>query len=155
MDSDEAVAALLSDLHWQIDQLRKRGIKNQAGDPYIPSYYKRGLDNALERGGTAVAEYVRGYLGKPPSDGYKKLEDANSLDLACEALVADETKPYAFLFSDADRETARARLAPHVAAIKARNEAIKARGEAARAALKAEGAPRGRNELDDARRPQG
>lgn len=84
MNVEEATAALVSDLHWQIDQLRQRGIKNQAGGPYIPSYYKRGLDNALERGGTGVAEYVRGYLGKPPSDGYKKLEDANSLDLACE-----------------------------------------------------------------------
>lgn len=68
--------------------------------------------------------------------------------------MADATKPYAFLFSDADREKARARLAPHVNAIESRNVAIKARGEAARAQLKAEGVPRRRNELDDARRPR-
>jgi len=149
MDEREAIAALVSDLHWQIDQLRPRGIKNQAGNPYIPSYYTRGLNNAIERGGTAVADYVRGYLNKPPSDGYKKLEDANSLDLACESLVADDSKPYAFLFSDADRAQARARLAPHLAAIEARNAAFRQRRETAAAKLRAEPRPRRRNELDD------
>src|SRR3954469_1234069 len=107
MDERDAIEALVSDLHWQIDQMPRRGIKNQAGNPYVPSYYTRGLNNAIERGGTAVADYVRGYLTKPPSDGYKKLEVANSLDLACEWLVADGDKPYAFLFSDADRARAR------------------------------------------------
>ena len=50
-----------------------------------------------------MVEYVRGYLYKPPSDGYKKLEDADALDLACESLVQDERKPYAHLFTDEDR----------------------------------------------------
>lgn len=149
MDVDAAIAELVSDLHWQIDQLKPRGIKDAAGNPYNPSYYKRGLDNAIARGGTAVADYVRGYLDKPPSDGYKKLEDANSLDLACEWLVADADKPYAFLFTDAERELARARLKPHMAAIEARNAGITARREAALARIKAEGGPRRRNELDD------
>jgi len=149
MDEKQAIAALVSDLHRQIDQLRARGIKNRAGDPYIPSYYKRGLDNAMDRGGIAVADYVRGYLNKPPSDGYKKLEDANSLDLACEWLVADADKPYAFLFTDVERDRARARLKPHIAAIEARNAAIKARREEAEAKVQAEDGPRRRNELDD------
>jgi hypothetical protein len=70
MDDDEAIKALISDLHWQIDQLRPRGIKNAAGHPYNPSYYKRGLDNAIARGGLAVADYVRRYVYEPPSDGY-------------------------------------------------------------------------------------
>jgi hypothetical protein len=52
----------------------------------------------IGRGGLAAADYVRRYLYKPPSDGYKKLEDTDSLDLACEALVADADKPYAHLF---------------------------------------------------------
>jgi tetratricopeptide (TPR) repeat protein len=135
MDDRDAIAALVSDLHWQIDQLPRRGIKDNAGNPYNPSYYKRGLRNAIDRGGLAVADYVRRYVYKPPSDGYKKLEDANSLDLACEALVADESKPYARLFSDADRSTARARLAPHIAAIEARKAATERRIDSRRSEL--------------------
>src|SRR3954471_5222675 len=135
MDDCDAIAALVSDLHWQIDQLRPRGIKDNAGNPYHPSYYKRGLQNAIDRGGVAVADYVRRYLYKPPSDGYKKLEDADSLDLACEALVADETKPYAYLFTEGDRAAARARLAPHIEAIQARKTAMTSRIDARRSQL--------------------
>jgi tetratricopeptide (TPR) repeat protein len=121
MDEPDAVAALISDLHWQIDQMRPRRIKDAVGNPYTPSYYKRGLQNAIDRGGLAVADYIRGYLSKPPSEGYRKLEDGNSLDLACEALIADPHKPYAHLFTDAERDAARARLAHHLAAIEQRN----------------------------------
>ena len=103
MDDRAAIAVLVSDLHWQIDQLGPRGIKDRAGNPYTPSYYKRGLRNAIDSGGLAVAEYVRGYLYKDASDGFRKLEEADSLDLASEALVIDESKPYASLFSDEDR----------------------------------------------------
>ena len=145
---EAAVRQLVSDLHWQIDQLRPRGIKNRIGQPYYPAYYIRGLDNAIERGDLAVVEYVRSYLYKPPSDGYKKLEVADSLDLACESLVAAESKPYAHLFTEADRATARERLAPHVAAIGARKAADQARKDAAAAELRERGIPR-RPELDD------
>jgi len=127
MDDREAIAGLISDLHWQIDQLAARGVKDAAGNPYNPSYYKRGLQKAIDRGGLAVAEYVRGYLYKPPSGGYKKTEEADALDLACEALVADAGKPYAHLFSDDDRAAAQGRLAPHIAAIAARKAATQAR----------------------------
>jgi len=127
MNDRDAIAALISDLHWQIDQLRPRGIKDNAGNPYNPSYYKRGLQNAIDRGGLAVAEYVRGYVYKAKSDGYKKLEEADSLDLACEALVADANKPYAHLFTEADRATASKRLAPHIEAIERRKAARSAR----------------------------
>ena len=120
MDDQNAIAALVNDLYWQVDQLKPRGIKGNAGTPYDPAHYKRGLQNAIDRGGLEVAEYVRGYLYKSPSDGYKKLADADSLDLACEALVADDTKPYAHLFTDEDRSAARHRLAPHIDAIEAR-----------------------------------
>ena len=123
LDDREAIAALISDLHWQIDQMRPRGIKNAAGRPYNPSYYKRGLQAATDRGGLAVADYIRRYLSKPPSDGYRKLEDANSLDLACEALIADADKPYAHLFTGAERDAARARLTHHLAAIERRDTA--------------------------------
>src|SRR3954447_22924377 len=135
MHDRDAIAALVSDLHWQIDQLKPRGIKDNAGNPYNPSYYKRGLQNSIDRGGVAVADYVRRYLYKPPSDGYKKLEEADSLDLACEALVADETKPYKNLFTAADRSAARARLAPHIKAIQARKAATQARIDARLAEL--------------------
>jgi len=111
MDEQGVIAALTADR--QIDQLRLRGIKNDAGHAYNPSYYKRGLNNAIERGGLAVADYVRGYLYKPPSDGYKKPEIAHALDLACEWLVLDETKPCAALFTDADRRAARVRAEVH------------------------------------------
>jgi hypothetical protein len=151
MDERQAVGALISDLDWQVDQMRSRGIKNNAGGPYTPSYYKRGLENAIERGDPAVVEYVRGYLYKAPSDGYRKLEVADSLDLACEALVADEGKPYANLFTDADRTAARDRLAPHAKAIEARNEERRARIDAARAEYRLKGVPE-RSELDGALR---
>jgi hypothetical protein len=49
-DRQESVDALISDLHWQIDQLIPRAIKNRAGHPYNPSYYKRGLQHAIDRG---------------------------------------------------------------------------------------------------------
>ena len=135
MDDREAGASLVRDLRWQIDQMGPRGIKNSGGNPYTPSYYKRGLDNAVERGQQAVVEYVQGYLYKAPSDGYKKLEDADSLDLACEALVADGDKPYSHLFTDRDRQAARDRLAPHIEAIEARKAARRTRIEARRAQL--------------------
>ena len=62
-------------------------IKDSVGNVQ-PAYYKRGLKNAIESGGR-VPDYVRRYLYKPPSNAYKKLEAADSLDLACEAVVAD------------------------------------------------------------------
>jgi tetratricopeptide (TPR) repeat protein len=135
VDDREAIAALVSDLHWQIDQMRPRGIKDAAGNPYNSSYYKRGLQAAMDRGGMAVADYLRRYLSKPPSDGYRKLEDANSLDLACEALIADPGKPYAHMFTDAERAAARARLAHHLAAIERRKAAREQRIAARRSEL--------------------
>ena len=151
MDEHQAVGALITDLDWQIDQMRSRGIKDNAGRPYTPSYYKRGLENAISRGDLAVVEWVRGYLYKPPSDGYKKLEDADSLDLACESLVEDQDKAYSHLFTDADRIAARDRLAPHIQAIEARKEERRARIEAARSEYRAKGLP-ARSELDGALR---
>jgi tetratricopeptide (TPR) repeat protein len=134
----DAIAALTSDLHWQIDQLRVRGVKDKAGNPYNPSYYKRGLKSAVDAGGIAVADFVRRYLYKPPSEGYKKLEEADSLDLVCEALVADAGKPYASpLFTDPDRAAARARLAPYIASIAARKAASQERIAARHAELSA------------------
>ena len=123
----DAIAALVKDLHWQIDQLGPRGIKDNGGNPYNPAYYKRGLQNAIDRGELAVADYVRRYVYKSPSDGYKKLQEADSLDLACEALVADAKRPYAHLFTDADRAAASKRLAPHIEAIESRKAASTAR----------------------------
>jgi hypothetical protein len=142
MDMHDAVEALISDLYWQIDQMNPRGIKNAEGNPYNPSYYKRGLQEAIDRGDREVIEHVQRFVNKPPSDGYKKLEEADSLDLACEALVADADKPYASLFSETDRSAARNRLAPHQAAIDARKAEQLARIDAARATLKEVGLPR-------------
>lgn len=135
MDEPEPGTALVRDLHWQIDQMGPRGIKNSAGNPYQPSYYTRGLHKAVVRGEQAVVEYVRGYVYKAPSGGYKKLQDADSLDLACEALVADAEKPYSHLFTDEDRKAARARLAPHIEAIEARKAERRTRIETRRTQL--------------------
>lgn len=137
-DIERAAAALVTDLYWQLDQLPRRGVKNRAGHPYNPSYYKRGLERARDRGGLAVRDYIRGFLYEKPSDGFLKLEDADSLDLACEFLVADETKPYASLFTDMDRQAARARLAPHRKAIERRKAASRDRISRARSTLPAE-----------------
>ena len=123
-DERAAVAALVSDLHRQVDQFRPRGIKDAAGNPYQASYYKRGLKAAVEEGGTAVVEFVRRYLYKAPSNGFVKLEEKNALDLACEALVADADKPYAGLFTDEDRAAARERLGPHLAFIESRKNPV-------------------------------
>ena len=131
----DAIAALVSDLHWQIDQIAARRIKNDAGNAYNPSYYKRGLQNAIDRGGRDVADYILRYLSKPPSDGYRKLEDAHSLDLACEALIADPTKPYADLFTEEQRQAALDRLAHHLTAIEQRASATRAKIDARRAEL--------------------
>ena len=131
----EAIAALVNDLQWQLDQLGPRGVVDNGGKPYNPAYYKRGLQNAIDRGELAVADYVRRYVYKAPSDGYKKLQAADSLDLACEALVADPEKPYAHLFTDADRAAASKRLAPHIEAIESRKAASTARIEATFATL--------------------
>jgi hypothetical protein len=150
MSDQDAVDALISDLQWQVEQMRPRGIKNKAGQPYNPSYYKRGLEKAIDSGGLAVPAFVRGYLDKGPSDGFQKLEEAVSLDLACEWLIADESKPYAHLFSDADRTAARARLAPHVDAVEQRQAAEGARIAAATERLRAKGLPR-RWDLDAGR----
>jgi tetratricopeptide (TPR) repeat protein len=135
IEDKTAIAELTGDLRWQIDQMGPRGIKNGAGNPYVPSYYKRGLRTAIDRGGLAVADYVRSYVSKPPSGGYRKLEEANSLDLACEALVADPAKPYARLFTDDERNAAHARLAPHLEAIQTRNTAREQRISKRRADL--------------------
>jgi tetratricopeptide (TPR) repeat protein len=102
---------------------------------YNPSYYKRGLQNAIDRGGRAVADYILRYLAQPPSNGYRKLEDADSLDLACEALIADSTKPYVDLFTDEQREAARERLAHHLAVIEQRASEREARIDARRSEL--------------------
>lgn len=147
MDQGSLITQLISDLHWQIDQMRPRGIKNAAGQVYYPAYYIRGLEARVAQGGLAVRDYVRSYLYKPPSDGYLKLEQADSLDLACEALVADDSKPYAALFSDRDREVARQRLAPHQAAIDRRKAEERARVDRARERIRRTGLPR-RSELD-------
>jgi tetratricopeptide (TPR) repeat protein len=112
-----------------------RGIKDRAGNPYNPSYYKRGLQTAIDKGGLAVADYIRRYLQKPPSEGYRKLEDANSLDLACEALMADPDKPYAHLFTNAERAAARKRLDWHLEAIERRKSERRRRIDTRRSEL--------------------
>ena len=48
MTDQEAISALVGDLQWQIDQMRERRIKNNAGHPYNPSFYKRGLEDAID-----------------------------------------------------------------------------------------------------------
>lgn len=142
-----AVDALTSDLHEQIDQFKPRRIKNKVGGQYVPSRYKPALEAAVARGGLEVVAFVQRFVHKPPSDAYKQLEDADSLDLACEVLVADDSKPYAYLFTDADRVAARERLAPHVDAIAAREAERRERIDAARTRLRERGLPK-RSELD-------
>ena len=141
MSKHDEVAQLISDLHWQIDHMRPRGIKDRAGNPYNPSYYKRGLAKPIESGDDAVVAYIAGYLAKDPSDGFKKLLDAKSLDLACEDLIADPAKPYAALFSPEERAQANARLEPYRAELDARKQQERARIDAFKAKYRREGVP--------------
>jgi hypothetical protein len=144
---EQAIKTLITDLHWQIDQLGPRGVKNSAGNPFVPAQFKRRLEDAIDAGGDAVVEVVRGVVHKAPNQGFKRLEAAGSLDLACEALVADADKPYAHLFSDEDRDAATKRLAPYAEQIAARTAEQRRRMEAARAKLREKGMPQ-RHELD-------
>ena len=145
VDDQNALKALITDLHWQIDQITARGIKNDAGNPYRPAHFERRLERAIEAG--TVVEHLQAVVHKPPSQGYKRLEADGSLDLAPEVLVADADRPYAGLFTDEDRAAAQARLAPHAEAIAKRTSDHKERMEAARAKLRKQGMPR-RDELD-------
>jgi hypothetical protein len=141
MDTSEMVRDLTADLQWQVDQMRARAIKDDAGHPYSPAHYVRGLEKAIELGDEEVVGFVKCFLTKPPTAGYKRLAAADSVDLACEVLVADDTKSYAPLFTDPERTAARERLAPHREAISARNAAWRARIDAQRARIRAEGMP--------------
>lgn len=141
MSDQTAVDALIGDLQWQVDQLRSRGIKNNAGRTYDPAHYKRGLTKAIAGGGAEVVAFVRHCLYKPPSDGFKRMAADGSLDLACESLVQDADKSYADLFTDEDRAAACERLAPHMGSIEARRAAYRARIDSARARLRAKGLP--------------
>lgn len=131
---------LVTDLQWQIDQYGSRGIKNEAGKAFVPAQFKRKLERAIEDG--EVVELVRTVVTKPASQGYKRLAANDSLDLTPEALVADEERPYAALFTDEDRAAARERLGPHLESIAERRAEQLARREAARAKLREEGLPR-------------
>lgn len=148
MRDEDAANELVRDLNWQIDQMRPRGIKNDAGKPYAPAHFKRGLDRIVEEDGPlAAVDYVRKFVHKQPTDAYKRLAAADAADLACEALVIDETKPYAKLFTDEDRTVARTRLSPHIKKIEeaaANRRALKA---AARDRIRGEGLPK-RHDLD-------
>ena len=145
VDDQNAIKALITDLHWQIDQIGARGIKNATGQPYKPSHFQRRLERAIEDG--TVVEHLQTVVNKPPSQGFKRLEADGSLDLAPEVLVADADRPYAALFSDEDRAAAQARLAPHAEDIARRTTEHRERMEAARAKLRRDGFPR-REELD-------
>ena len=119
MTDQEAIDALVGDLQWQIDQMRERRIKNNAGHQYNPSFYKRGLEDAIEAGGHAVAEYVKSYLYKAPSGGYQKLEAEGRWTSRARRSSRARARPTSRSFSDEDREAARERLARTVEAIEA------------------------------------
>jgi hypothetical protein len=121
-----AVAALLSDVYWQLDQFKPRGIKREDGRPYRPNYFIRFLKEAEEKGPVAVRDYIRGYAHRRPSQAYQALEEADALDLSVEWLIADKTKSYAWLFTDEDRAAARERLATQEEAIRERKTAEEA-----------------------------
>lgn len=102
---------LQEDLYGLIDKMRERGVRNKAGRLHYPTYYKRGLDNAVAHGGDAVVEYARRRVHQPVSSGFITLKEGQAADLTVEALIADESKPYASLFTPLDRRRARGRLA--------------------------------------------
>lgn len=150
-DQASAVAQLVSDLQWQIDQLKVRDIRDHNGRRYVAPRYRQGLRRADERGGLAAVEYLQRMLHGPTQPGYATLEAADALDLTFEWLVRDHRKPYAWLFSDEDRMAAEARLGPHVEAIEGREAERRSRVLAMRNEMRAE---RGLPPLTDAQLDQ-
>ena len=77
--------------------------------PYWAYRYLQAVRRAVENG--EVVELVeRIVLRRSPTDGFGHLEDAGRLDLALEAFVVDESKPYHHLFSDEAVSLSRVRL---------------------------------------------
>jgi hypothetical protein len=141
MGDSAAMTELIRDLQWQVTQMRQRGVTTNAGAPFKPAHYSRGLDAAIAAGGEAVVDFVRSYVHKAPTAAFGRLRDADALDLSPEALVFDEQRSYAVLFTDEDREAVRERLAPHAAAVQERLDARRERQAAARARIREEGLP--------------
>jgi hypothetical protein len=77
--------------------------------PYWANRYRQALKRAVD-GGTVVEFVQRLVMQDEPSPGFVYLDAANRLDLSVEALVADESRSYHELFSDAAVAAARERL---------------------------------------------
>ena len=139
MGDSAATNELIRDLQWQVTQMRQRGVTTNAGAPFKPAHYSRGLDAAIADGD--VVAFVRSYLHKAPTAAFQRLRDANALDLSPEALVHDEARSYSVLFTDEDRAAAREHLEPDIADVEARLQARHERQAAARERIKEGGLP--------------
>jgi tetratricopeptide (TPR) repeat protein len=107
--SPEQHRALLSDC-WAIARaLPTSGVLDRDRRPYRAIRFERKLDSVASDP-IGLLEYVRG-MARRTSEGLESLVEYNRLDLSVEMLILDESKIYAPLFTQEDRDAAKAKLA--------------------------------------------
>jgi tetratricopeptide (TPR) repeat protein len=107
--SPEQHRALLNDC-WAIARaLPTSGVLDRARRPYRAIRFERKLDSVVSDP-VGLLEYVRG-MARRTSEGLESLVEYNRLDLSVEMLILDESKIYAPLFTQEDRDAAKAKLA--------------------------------------------
>jgi tetratricopeptide (TPR) repeat protein len=113
--SAEQHRALLNDC-WDLARaLPTSGVLDRARRPYRAIRFERKLA-AVANDPVGLLDYVRG-MARRTSDGLESLVEYNRLDLSVEALIIDESRIYAPLFTSDDRAAAKAKLARQAAAV--------------------------------------
>jgi hypothetical protein len=105
----EQHTALLHDLREQIAEMPESGALTAARKPYRAGRTAAAV-RSREDDPAALVEYVTKIALQETSETLSALVKVNRLDLSIEFLVADETKVYAPLFSDATRAAALEKL---------------------------------------------
>ena len=106
---NNAQKALLDRLRELVEETPKSGALNAAKQPLYVTRFAQAVARRANDGPALVA-YVREKVHERATGSYNALVVAGRLDLSVEALVDDETAPWASKFTNADRVAARARL---------------------------------------------
>lgn len=98
---------LLADLQALYERTVAARLPRADGKSYVPSYFKRGLDNA-RAAGNPVPLVAR--ICDRQTEGFDVILASGAPELTVEALVVDPDKPYHDLFSEKTRRLAQERL---------------------------------------------